>query len=245
MRPWAAITRAGSTSLAISSSAKGSAGVYSRNGGFWTIVGNLVAIRSGISIWFGESSTDSAIDRNLIVGRGGDAAIQIDGLGHRVSGNFVRWHRPNVAHYWLTATSAQNELVVAEVDTVQDDGTENIVTVEIRSRPLDGVLEIVRLEDGHGSGRIVGSPSSDCSQGTSGFRAIRLATALYSSAVSAYSRISKSSNIVCSSPSSRRYSRCQVMGARDVELRHRVGLVDDETPGLRAALRSSIRSRCR
>lgn len=114
---------------------EGAAGVYSRNGGFWTVVGNLVAIRSGISIWFGESSTDSAIDRNLIFGRGGDAAIQIDGLGHRVSGNFVRWHRPNVAHYWLTATSAQNELVVAEVDTVQDDGTENIVTVEIPAAP--------------------------------------------------------------------------------------------------------------
>ncbi len=114
---------------------EGVAGIYTHFGGYWTIVGNLVSIRSGIPIWLEEQSTDSAIDRNLILGRGGDAAIQIDGVGHQVSGNFVRWFRPNVAHYWLTATSAQNDLVVAEVDTVLEEGTENTVTLEIAPAP--------------------------------------------------------------------------------------------------------------
>jgi len=55
--------------------------------------------------------------------------VQIDGDGSRASGNFLTCYRPNIAHVWLTAPSANNHLVVAKTDTVQDDGTDNIVTV--------------------------------------------------------------------------------------------------------------------
>ena len=107
----------------------GGAGIYAHLGGSWEITGNLVAMRSGLPIWLAEENTGSTVNSNLVVGRGGDAAVQIDGDGNQASGNFLTCYRPNVAHFWLTAPSANNHLVVAKTDTVQDDGTDNTVTV--------------------------------------------------------------------------------------------------------------------
>jgi len=57
--------------------------------------------------------------------------VQIDGDGNRASGNFLTCYRADVAHVWLTAPSANNHLVVAKTDTVQDDATDNTVSVAL------------------------------------------------------------------------------------------------------------------
>ncbi len=110
-------------------SGEGAAGIYAHLGGLWEITGNLIAMKSGLPIWLAEENTGSTVNSNLVVGRGGDAAIQIDGDGNQASGNFLTCYRPNVAHFWLTAPSANNHLAVAKTDTVQDDGTDNTVIV--------------------------------------------------------------------------------------------------------------------
>ncbi len=107
----------------------GATGVYALDAGGWTIEGNFFNMSSGVPIWLQEASTGFSVTKNIIRGYGADAAVQIDGSRHGVKNNNVNRYQPGLAHYWLTAPSASNQLTVSKRDTVQDDGTDNTVVV--------------------------------------------------------------------------------------------------------------------
>lgn len=48
---------------------------------------------------------------------------------HGAKNNNLKRYQPGLAHYWLTAPSADNHPTVSRKDTVQDDGTDNTVVV--------------------------------------------------------------------------------------------------------------------
>lgn len=108
---------------------EGATGLYALYASGWTIRENFFNVTSGVPIWLQEPSTDFIVTKNTIRGYGADAAIQIDGSHHRVESNNVKQYQPGFAHFWLTASSANNHVAVSKKDTVQDDGTDNTVVV--------------------------------------------------------------------------------------------------------------------